>query len=833
MSKVPSDDQQDYSSRVLIALGESSSTKQKDDNGTHDDTHTDITPPTTSSQNDQQQQQQQQQQDPISNQNVPTDKEVAEEVMKLVDNAVSNSEKEHSRKRAYPSNPEDDENEFQQWTANLQFYEFPIQEEDGDYGFPPSAAAQALTHISASTMTSPNPKKQKKTGKKESVDPDLEHLDIVNDAILDARALELGSLDQVLRDAEGQVGDEEVQHLAAQAVNQALIDAARSRNEDLPELTNRQEQDGELEGEGDRDVANVGTEFTYQEHYQNKENDGTQNKDIQTGSPNEEQIQLQQQNVTTTQISEAYNKKKPTPKTPTQLKVVKPRRYELPPRKIDETTERVNAAVKKAHDLVSNKQCGRSFSNEEIIAIDTFVSDYCEIFKISKEELCKRVWANERKKDKIWEALQRVLPSRTRASLYKHVRRSYHIFEVRGKWTEEDDKKLAELANEKEGQWKSIGLEMHRMPEDCRDRWRNYVKCGNGRKVNKWEEDEEARLRAVITELTEEQKATNGETTINWTQVSERMGGSRSRIQCRYKWNKLLKRETSMRIRSMELETKVWMLSRLREILKRDPTVKSVDWDALASLHPTNGWPNSWSGSDFELCFERLKTSVDTKGMTNLQAVENLLQAHSAVPYMEMLGQSQQVSTSSTGVESVTSGLRDSVQSHPKPLEKSTVGTVLNGNLPNIAIPQSVSSIVNNGGARPTTPSSHPSSSNGAAHLNTSSNSPPSSNDVVHSEMSSGNSASHSEIPVSNGNEPKEQLTEKAVPIISVPQTSATTELLSSITTAKDVIDVPTTREEAIKIKVEEKDKDLVAEESERAREVARNIEKIMKQSDI
>ncbi|GME91937.1 unnamed protein product [Ambrosiozyma monospora] len=325
MSKVPSDDQQDYSSRVLIALGESSNTKQKDGNDTHHDTHTHITPPTTSPQNDQQQQVQEQQ-DHISSQNGPTDKEVAEEVMKLVDNAVSNSEKEHSRKRAYPSNPDDDENEFQQWTANLQFYGFPIQEEDGDYDFPPSAAAQALTHISASTMTSPNPKKQKKAGKKENEDSELEHLDIVNDAILDARALELGTLDQVLRAAEGQVGDEEVQHLAAQAVNQALIDAARSRNEDLPELTNRQEQEEEVQGEGDREVTNVETEFTYQEDYPNKENDDTHNKDIQAEeAPNEQQIQLQQQNSPATQTSDIDNKKKPTPKTPTQQKVAKPR----------------------------------------------------------------------------------------------------------------------------------------------------------------------------------------------------------------------------------------------------------------------------------------------------------------------------------------------------------------------------------------------------------------------------------------------------------------------------------------------------------------------------
>lgn len=52
------------------------------------------------------------------------------------------------------------------------------------------------------------------------------------------------------------------------------------------------------------------------------------------------------------------------------------------------------------------------------------------------------------------------------------MRRKYHIFEQRGKWTSEEEQELAKLCAEKEGQWAEIGKTLGRMPEDCRDRWK-------------------------------------------------------------------------------------------------------------------------------------------------------------------------------------------------------------------------------------------------------------------------------------------------------------------------------------------------------------------------
>ena len=106
---------------------------------------------------------------------------------------------------------------------------------------------------------------------------------------------------------------------------------------------------------------------------------------------------------------------------------------------------------------------------------------------------------------------------------------------------------LRKLASTKEGNWKEIGDNMGRMPEDCRDRWRNYVKCGENRVSNKWSEEEERKLRDIVTDMVAHIGDDNKlkAPTINWTIVSERMNGVRSRIQCRYKWNKLVKRASA------------------------------------------------------------------------------------------------------------------------------------------------------------------------------------------------------------------------------------------------------------------------------------------------
>ncbi|KAK7208291.1 hypothetical protein BZA70DRAFT_43902 [Myxozyma melibiosi] len=178
---------------------------------------------------------------------------------------------------------------------------------------------------------------------------------------------------------------------------------------------------------------------------------------------------------------------------------------------------------------------GGSFTPEETVALETFMQEYGREHDLDHEGLCRRVWANERKKDNFWDAVTNALPHRTRASVYKHVRRKYHPYEQRGKWTPAEEEQLRQLKDEYGAQWKIIGKHIGRMPEDCRDRWRNYVKCGTSRGQNKWSVEEEVKLIQIVNEI----RYSHPGSEVNWTVVSEKMGGIRSRIQCRYKWKKL------------------------------------------------------------------------------------------------------------------------------------------------------------------------------------------------------------------------------------------------------------------------------------------------------
>lgn len=342
--------------------------------------------------------------------------------------------------------------------------------------------------------------------------------------------------------------------------------------------------------------------------------------------------------------------------------------------KITLENNKINEAINKAKLVIKKEiRTGRSFNNEEIQAINIFVTEYRNIHNMTKEMFVHRIWGNERRKDRFWENLQQVLPERTRSSLYKHVRRTYHIFEKRGVWTNEEDTKLSLLAKKYEAKWKLIGEEMKRMPEDCRDRWRNYVKCGNNRNVNKWTLEEENKLKHIISEILDKErdKILNGEKkvddeiegemnieenkkrnnkqisdalvspTINWTMVSEMMGGTRSRIQCRYKWNKIMKMESIQKLREMDQETKIWMLEKIKELGERDPHIEAnLDWNALALNVPEEMCKVKqapWNGVDLCTCFERLRATIDWRGQGFVQLVETLIGTLSAASYVERI----------------------------------------------------------------------------------------------------------------------------------------------------------------------------------------------------
>uniref|UniRef100_A0A060TCP2 ARAD1D37686p n=1 Tax=Blastobotrys adeninivorans TaxID=409370 RepID=A0A060TCP2_BLAAD len=262
---------------------------------------------------------------------------------------------------------------------------------------------------------------------------------------------------------------------------------------------------------------------------------------------------------------------------------------------------------------VDGSEAGGAFTLEEEATIDAFMSAYMREHGLTRQELCQRVWASERRKDAFWDEVSQTLPHRTRASVYKHVRRAYHVFESRGKWTPDEDEQLRRCVEERGAQWREIGLQLGRMPEDCRDRWRNYVKCGNQRAQNRWTFFEEEKLREIVTKMMEENPGGD----INWTVVSERMNGVRSRIQCRYKWNKISNRSRAHRVRNMLQGDRLALI----EQIKHYESENEIDWDRVATAEGRG----VFTGEDFQVVFKMIKDQVPGHDQMSFQHLIKVL----------------------------------------------------------------------------------------------------------------------------------------------------------------------------------------------------------------
>ncbi|KGK35792.1 hypothetical protein JL09_g5058, partial [Pichia kudriavzevii] len=142
---------------------------------------------------------------------------------------------------------------------------------------------------------------------------------------------------------------------------------------------------------------------------------------------------------------------------------------------------------------------------------------------------------------------------------------------------------------------------------------------------------EEDRLKEIITQVLDHaRKDIDGKEqpireaqvapTINWNIISEMMGGTRSRIQCRYKWKKIMKMESVNKLQKMDSDIQQWLIERLYELSEKDPYLEAnLDWDALALTAPSS--KIIWNGVDLSTCFARLKTRVDWKGKTFFEIV--------------------------------------------------------------------------------------------------------------------------------------------------------------------------------------------------------------------
>ncbi|CAA9957390.1 Myb DNA-binding domain [Pyrenophora teres f. maculata] len=153
-----------------------------------------------------------------------------------------------------------------------------------------------------------------------------------------------------------------------------------------------------------------------------------------------------------------------------------------------------------------------------------------------------------------WADIRNINLTRSFEIQRNHIRAVYHCYKT-GAWSEEEDERLRKLYDAHPKQWKIISVSMGtRSMQDCHNRWRDYVKCGDTRNKSRWsQEEEDALIRAVntVAQKDEDMRAVTGKPArdgysnkdINWPQVSDEMGNIRSRIQASVKWNRMMKRD--------------------------------------------------------------------------------------------------------------------------------------------------------------------------------------------------------------------------------------------------------------------------------------------------
>ncbi|KAF2152707.1 hypothetical protein K461DRAFT_278939 [Myriangium duriaei CBS 260.36] len=195
------------------------------------------------------------------------------------------------------------------------------------------------------------------------------------------------------------------------------------------------------------------------------------------------------------------------------------------------------------------------FNAAEIEATQEEVENYMNMYKVDEATINVYFADKEKRYDtekrEIYDLVGARLPDRTRKSIRQFMTRKYSGA-IRGGWNEDQELELRELHEKKPGAWTWIGQQLGRLPEDCRDRWRDFSGLDD-RKAGPWTDEEEKEFEEAVAtcmdRMREEdfagKEVDDSELAekLNWTSVSKMLGGKRSRLQCRYKWAKLCKRK--------------------------------------------------------------------------------------------------------------------------------------------------------------------------------------------------------------------------------------------------------------------------------------------------
>ncbi|KAI1139353.1 hypothetical protein F5Y05DRAFT_345577 [Hypoxylon sp. FL0543] len=205
------------------------------------------------------------------------------------------------------------------------------------------------------------------------------------------------------------------------------------------------------------------------------------------------------------------------------------------------------------HQLIKGQ-----FSEFELRNITQAVERWRDEHNLTQVEVNDLIQGNPKEvgSHQFWSRIAATCPNRSRQKVINQCRRKFHNFVARGTWTPEQQEELKRMWEMHGNKFSIIGKLINRHPEDVRDRIRNYVVCGENRRVDPWTQEEEAKLQSIISDALriirsqrqDKRRKTQepDEDLIDWQRVSELMDRTRSRLQCIQKW-KLMNRQQANR----------------------------------------------------------------------------------------------------------------------------------------------------------------------------------------------------------------------------------------------------------------------------------------------
>lgn len=189
---------------------------------------------------------------------------------------------------------------------------------------------------------------------------------------------------------------------------------------------------------------------------------------------------------------------------------------------------------------------------EENAILDKIVQEFREEHGMTQYEVNELMKQNPREElpNELWNKLEEACTTRKRQKIINVCRQRFHNFVARGTWTAEQDDELMEQINRYGQKWSIIGKNINRHQKDVRDRWRNFLICRGKIVESSWSPEEESRFLDIVLEALrifgEQRKAhpdifghKTNEQLVDWGIISERMGHSRTRLQCQEKWRRL------------------------------------------------------------------------------------------------------------------------------------------------------------------------------------------------------------------------------------------------------------------------------------------------------